>query len=93
MMKRMMMLMKRKSSKMMFGPRSLVSLDGFSSCDHDAYGDEHDAAYDVLLMLKKVKMVMIMMEEMMVRMMMKTMKMMSRKMMFGPPALVSLASV
>ena len=46
---------------MMFGPRSLVSLDGFSSCDHDAYGDEHDAAYDVLLMLKKVKMVMIMM--------------------------------
>ena len=41
-----MMLMKRKSSKMMFGPPSLVSLDGFSSCDRDAYGDEHDAAYD-----------------------------------------------
>ena len=46
MMKRMMMLMKRKSSKMMFGPPSLVSLDGFSSCDRDAYGDEHEAAYD-----------------------------------------------
>ena len=65
MMKMMMMLMKRNTDEDGVWTPSLVLLDGFSSCDHDAYGDEHDAAYDVLLMLKKVKMVMIMMEEMM----------------------------
>ena len=79
-------------------------LDGFSSCDHDVYVDEHDAAYDYAFDVEHgengddhdggdddapmKRMMMMPMKRMMM-----TVKRMSKKMMLGPPALVSLASV
>ena len=94
MMKMMMMLMKRNTDEDGVWTPSLVLLDGFSFCDRDPYGDEHDAAYDDAFDVENgddhhggdddgpMK-----------RMIMMPMKRMSRKMMLGPPALVSLASV